>query len=205
MSNVIAALFVDAEGPYAEVDGLDLWPIERDARRYAGPWPVVAHPPCARWCAIAELVESLGGPKAGEDDGCFEAALASVRAFGGVLEHPAHSRAWSIFGLPRPGTGGWSRSLLDRGWVTEVDQAAYGHRARKRTWLYFNGPDPLPLDWSRPPVSAIVSSFQHCERGAHDETRRVRPAEAARTPTRFRDVLLDLAAAAAPSSHQRGA
>ena len=46
---VIAALFVQPRGIYSRIDGVDLWPEERDARRYAGPWPVVAHPPCERF------------------------------------------------------------------------------------------------------------------------------------------------------------
>ena len=33
----VAALYVDAAGCYAGLSGVDPWPIERDARRYAGP------------------------------------------------------------------------------------------------------------------------------------------------------------------------
>jgi hypothetical protein len=41
---VIAALFVDDGGSYFGLPGVDPWPEARDARRYAGPWPAVAHP-----------------------------------------------------------------------------------------------------------------------------------------------------------------
>ena len=45
---MIAALYVEKGGCY-DMPGIDLWDIERDARLYEGPWPVVAHPPCERW------------------------------------------------------------------------------------------------------------------------------------------------------------
>ena len=45
---MIAALFVATDGCYFGLDGVDPWDIHRDARRYTGPHPVVAHPPCFR-------------------------------------------------------------------------------------------------------------------------------------------------------------
>lgn len=44
---MIAALYVLADGPYAELDDVEVWDISRDARLYAGPYPVITHPPCA--------------------------------------------------------------------------------------------------------------------------------------------------------------
>ena len=46
---MIAALYVESRGVYAGLPDVDLWDRDRDARIYAGPWPVVAHPPGARW------------------------------------------------------------------------------------------------------------------------------------------------------------
>lgn len=46
---MIAALFVETDGCYFGLDGVDPWDILRDAREYRGPHPVVAHPPCQRW------------------------------------------------------------------------------------------------------------------------------------------------------------
>ena len=134
---MIAALYVRPDGPYAGRPDVDAWDEARDARQYAGPWPVVAHPPCARWGNLwwSARHRGLG---LGDDDGCFAAALAAVRRWGGVLEHPQGSRAWERFRLIRPqGHARWTSDLVRPGeHSAEVDQLAYGHRARKRTWLY---------------------------------------------------------------------
>lgn len=126
----IAALFVDPRGAYAGLPDVELWDEARDARKYPGPHPVVAHPPCSRWCQLAYINEKRYGHKVGDDGGCFASALASVRRWGGVLEHPAFTYAWPAFGLPRPPRRGWQRSI-DGGWTCQVSQGAYGHRARK--------------------------------------------------------------------------
>lgn len=135
----VAALFVQPDGCYAGLEGVDVWDEARDARLYAGPHPVVAHPPCSRWCRLAGLVEARWGHRKGDDGGCFESALASVRAWGGVLEHPAYTDAWAHFGVARPDrSGGWQRTMCG-GWVCHVEQGHHGHMARKPTWLYAFG------------------------------------------------------------------
>jgi hypothetical protein len=155
----VSALYVRADGPYPALVA-DWWDEARDARLYAGPNPVVAHPPCKRWSRLAHIHGRVG-----LDGGCFAAALAAVRTWGGVLEHPAESMAWGRFGLLRPTEGCWSRSLLRPDeWVAEVYQRHYGHRAEKRTWLLLVG-EPAPLDWSRPaPAERSVECMGHNER-----------------------------------------
>lgn len=150
----IAALYVDPRGAYAGLPSVDLWDEKRDARLYAGPYPVVAHPPCQRWGRFWH--GSTRKPHQftlGDDGGCFAAALASVRQWGGVLEHPADSHAWSAFDLNRPARGGgWIAADMLGGWTCYVEQGHYGHDSRKPTWLYVNGitPAQLPdLNWSR--------------------------------------------------------
>ena len=153
---MIAALFVAKGGAYYGIPDVDPWDELRDARLYAGPWPVVAHPPCSRWCRLAGLVEARWGYKKGDDAGCFASALASVRRWGGVLEHPAYSAAWSAFGLPRPPrSGGWTRGLCG-GWSCHVEQWHYGHRAKKATWLYAYGVELPSLRWGSTPDSAVT-------------------------------------------------
>ena len=80
---------------------VDPWDIHRDARLYNGPHPVVAHPPCSTWGQLASVNQARWGKMIGDDEGCFEAALNTVRRFGGVLEHPADSVAWQRF-IPAP-------------------------------------------------------------------------------------------------------
>jgi hypothetical protein len=52
---VIAALFVETNGVYFGLSDVDPWDVTRDARKYAGPYPVVAHPPCQLWVNFAAL------------------------------------------------------------------------------------------------------------------------------------------------------
>jgi hypothetical protein len=187
----VAALYVDPRGAYSNLEDVEIWDEARDARTYPGPHRVIAHPPCAAWCQLAGLRQHRYGYPKGEDDGCFEAGLGSVRAFGGVLEHPAYSRAWDRFGLTVPIRGAWRRSLTDPGWVTEVSQCAYGHRARKRTWLYVIGRCPPVVDWSEPETNAVVSgSHNHSDKPLGSV--RVWARESKATPLPFRDLLLSI-------------
>src|SRR5207253_437648 len=118
---------------------------------YAGPWPVVAHPPCARWSRLAGFTEARFGYKRGEDGGCFEAALRCVREFGGVLEHPAYSKAWDRYGLSEPiWHGGWTLGL-DGGASCYVEQGRYGLPVKKATWLYVYGCELPELMWGYTP------------------------------------------------------
>lgn len=187
---MIAALFVQKNGAYFGLPDVDPWDEARDARRYAGPHPVVAHPPCSRWCQLAHINQKRYGHKVGDDEGCFESALDSVRRFGGVLEHPAYTYAWGKFGLWAPKGRGWSRDI-EGGWVCEVSQAAYGHRARKLTWLYYFGAHAPPsLDWSRPEPTAQVS---YCKNHGNSPLPRLSKKAASASPLAFRDLLLSLA------------
>lgn len=139
---MIAALYIDPRGPYPRMLGTSsCWDRERDARTYAGPHPIVAHPACGPWGRLHHLYKgSEGGP---------ELALCGVdqvREWGGVLEHPADSKLWRARRLPRPGDppDAWG------GYTIRVNQSDFGHVARKPTWLYLVGV-PVHLSSWRPP------------------------------------------------------
>lgn len=186
---MIAALFVQTGGTYFGLEGVDPWDEPRDARLYPGPWPVVAHPPCQLWVNLAALnFKRWGGEhnRPGNDGGCFASALDSLRRWGGVLEHPAGSNAWPAHGLPAPRGIGWQRTVLGE-WVCEVWQSAYGHPARKRTWLLYGGEqDPFEFNWERRAGTHQVGWFD-----------RIKPTlgkkAASATPPAFRDALVALA------------
>lgn len=206
---LLAALYVERDGTYYGLDNVDPWDVERDARTYAGPYPVVAHPPCQRWGRFWH--GSTAKPhqyRLGEDGGCFAAALTAVRNYGGVLEHPAHSKAWGYFGLTKPKAGkGWAKADEFGGWTCQVEQGHYGHMSRKATWLYAVGTDRPALDWSKGEqrlhqVALERYGYKKARRigmmamiGGKDKTR-IRNA----TPPEFREVLLRIAASAGQGS-----
>lgn len=211
MTAKVAALFVEESGVYAGLPDVDIWGISRDARKYDGNHPVVAHPPCERWGRYWS-----GGPSAkvrrklGDDDGCFESALLSVLRFGGVLEHPEASHAFAAFGIPRPHRlVGWEPALVEWkgyrrfGWVCCVEQGHYGHPARKATWLFCTRPYeqgmPPELIWSPSVGRRLDEGFHSAEERKAARAAGVRPTkrlshnENVTTPVPFRDLLLSLA------------
>lgn len=195
---MIAALFVETGGCYFGLPDVDPWDVRRDARLYAGPYPVVAHPPCSRWCQLAAVNQARYGHKIGDDGGCFEAALRAVRTYGGVLEHPALTFAWRAFQLPRPERAGWTRGFCG-GWTCHVEQRNYGHRARKATWLYAFGIEPPSLRWGKgPPTDVWISADRPRAELAAVGISQMQKREAQATPPEFRDLLISIARSAHP-------
>lgn len=193
---MIAALFVETNGVYFGLPDVDPWDKKRDARLYAGPWPVVAHPPCERWGRFwygGMYLASKGIRRhLGDDGGCFAAALWAVRTFGGVLEHPADSNAWEWHGLKKPKFAGYWHSADDfNGWTALVEQGHYGHRARKRTWLYAVGATASLI--AGPSKATKPIQFMSGKGG-----------ERSRTPIPFRDLLLSIARSV-PQQKERAA
>lgn len=132
----IAALCVARNSVYKSLPGVACYDDVRDCRTFPGGMPVVAHPPCGPWSAYCRHQWKVV-------DGVKELApwaLSELRQWGGVLEHPAHSRLWDEFHLPKPGEP-------ERGglWSMEVNQAWWGYTIEKKTWLLFSGIDKEAL------------------------------------------------------------
>jgi hypothetical protein len=176
----VAALYIDPRGPYPKMPGVECWDETRDARLYAGPHPVVAHPPCGPWGKLSHF--SKQDPSTGPN------AVFSVRRWGGVLEHPEFSKLWKACGLPRPG----EPSDAYGGFTVVVDQCAYGHCTRKRTWVYIVGASAPELRTGGTPTHAIRNG-----RGQRlkDGTLRQRATalQARLTPPAFAELLVSLA------------
>ncbi|WP_310530761.1 hypothetical protein [Novosphingobium sp.] len=211
----VAALYVQTGGAYFNLPGVEPWDEVRDARKYDGPWPVVAHPPCQRWGKMwfgQPLAVKLTGERKikGDDDGCFEAALASARKWGGLIEHPWGSHAWPHFGLNvPPREGGWVNADFQGGWTCCVEQRAYGHYARKPTLLLVYGVSLTDLEslvWGKTepqfdPAVVARMGLARAKRlgevgargGGTDSSPRIG------TPPRFRELLLSIARMASVS------
>lgn len=156
---MVAVLYAKQCSVYCDL-AVDVWDEARDARLYPGGKPVIAHPPCRAWGRFAQWAKP-----ADHERGLALHALACVRAYGGVLEHPRASKLWKFASLPRPG------EPPDKygGYTLEVNQVDWGHRAIKPTWLYIVGCPPdslLPL----PPPGVPTKDVEHMWRGEREAT-----------------------------------
>lgn len=128
----VAVLFARADSVYKTMPECDVYDMERDARTYDGPHPVVAHPPCRSWATLRHHAK----PRPDERN-LARLAVALVREFGGVLEHPHRTTLWEAQRLPAVG----QRDAFG-GFTLVIDQHWWGHRAQKRTKLYVVGCEP---------------------------------------------------------------
>lgn len=186
MSGIVAALYVETDGVYFGLPDVDPWDVTRDARLYAGPHPVVAHPPCGPWGRLKFLCTK-------QDPSCGPRAVEQVRTFGGVLEHPKDSALWHRCEMPRPGElpDAWGgRSYY-------VEQVSWGHTCVKPTWLYVVGARPELVRAGMRHGGEPTARITNGPRGAsaRKDLRRASTKECAATPIAFRDFLLSLARA----------
>jgi hypothetical protein len=187
----VSVLYVDPRGPYPKLVA-DWWGEDRDARLYAGPNPIVAHPPCGPWGSTAKWCKFQ--PK-----DCGPLAVEQVRKFGGVLEHPSGSKLWQHCGLPGPGAiaDAWG------GRTIEVCQVDWGHVARKRTWLYLVGVSSTGKMPPRGEPTHWVSGGRNRSAGKRgglppSHIKMCSAQQRRRSPLAFAEYLLSLAAQAKP-------
>lgn len=158
----VAVLFARADSHYKELADADVWDAERDARRWPGGCPVVAHPPCRAWGRL----RTFARPRPDEMN-LARLAVALVREFGGVLEHPAGSTLWPA-------------------------QKWWGHKAEKATWFYVVGCEPGDI----PPLPYVMGEAAYVvqSRKRHDYRPHITKAEREHTPPALAAWLVELAA-----------
>lgn len=180
---MITVLFARKDSIYKSM-GLDVWDIDRDAMNFFGSNPVIAHPPCRMWGKLSYFAK----PRPGEENTAFH-AIDRVRQNGGILEHPAYSKLWKVAGLPRPGAG------CDEfgGYTIDIDQSWFGHKARKRTWLYIVGVKQSEL----PLIPLSLDAIQYvvtCSKRKHgDNLKEVKKSEREHTPEKLAKWLIETA------------
>lgn len=178
----VSVLYVDPRGPYPKLVA-DWWDEARDAKLYAGPNPVVAHPPCGPWGSMASLSHH-------QDPECARVAVRQVRRWGGVLEHPVGSRLWIELALPEP----WGLSDSHGGRTIRVDQVSWGHACQKPTWLYMVGIDSLEVRTGGKPTHQIRA--RHNGAAATEPYKMASKEIRRRTPLAFAEWLIELASQA---------
>lgn len=184
----VAALYVDPKGVYPKLVE-HWWDEKRDARNYAGPWPIVAHPPCGPWGRLRHMYR-------GSEHALGPLAVEQVRKYGGVLEHPYGSHLWlAVFPqLPPPERGArddWG------GFTVEVEQVYWGHVARKKTWLYCVGApryatDIVPPFPNRKPTHHVSRDAKRARRNGYT-LKRTSSKQNRETPIHFAEWLISLA------------
>lgn len=189
MSQTVAVLFARTDSVYKTLPGCDVWDIDRDARKYSGDWPVVAHPPCRAWGRLSHMAK----PRADEKELALFAAN-KVRFRGGVLEHPAFSKLWNVAALALPVPG--ERDVFG-GWTLPIHQHWWGHRAEKATWLYIVGCPPadippMPIVLGRAPM-VVSTSGRRKDGSRHGVRPEIPDAEREHTPLALAEWLVELA------------
>lgn len=149
----VAVLFARADSIYKTLPDTDVWDFERDALKWPGGAPVVAHPPCRSWGRYSHWAK----PREGERELALW-AIAQVREFGGVLEHPITSALWLEGGCGSIGVRDQHGGVL-----VPVYQSWWGHRAPKETGLYIVGPVPQ-LPYSDQLATGRIENMCRAER-----------------------------------------
>jgi len=163
----------------------DPWPKSRNALLWPGNSAFVAHPPCGQWGRLRK--QAINNP-AVKDLAIW--TVKQLRVWGGVMEHPAGSNLWDHMQIKKS-----TSPDQYNGFTISIDQFWFGHKARKRTWLYIVGCTladlpPLPLNFSA--ITHHVSTSLRKERKYHS-MKELSKAGREATPIDFAKWLIEVA------------
>ena len=183
----VAILYARQDSIYKTMPGCDVWDIDRDARRWPGGCPVVAHPPCR---LFGHLAHAATQARPDEKRYAYQ-CIHHIRRNGGVLEHPKASKLWCEMKLPEPYAGAdpWG------GFTLQIDQIHFGHPAIKASRLYVCGVDPEHL----PCVPIRGCAPSHSVQGGRGKPTGLTHAARERTPPAFAEWLVALARLCKPA------
>lgn len=147
----VAVLCASGRSIYHHLPAVEVFDRARDACQFAGPEPVVAHPPCRLWSrTLSHCAKSLDA-EAEKELGRF--CVRKVLQNGGVLEQPAHSALFADMNLPMPNQP--AHPFL---FTLYVEQGWFGYPLRKPTWILVSGVPmrdipPVPMSLAEPKLS----------------------------------------------------
>lgn len=132
----VPVLFVRADSVYKTLSN-DCYDIYRNAYNYTGTAAGIYHPPCRGWGKLKALSKHTP-----EELQTAIWSVQQIRKFGGVLEHPRHSSLFKLLELEFAPFG-----QLDKfgGFLLNIDQKWFGHKAVKNTTLYIKGILPVEI------------------------------------------------------------
>jgi len=190
----IAALFVMEDSIYKSMPGVDCYDIHRDAWSFPGGMPVVAHPPCRTWGRLKHF--ATAAPPHEHSLGPW--SIDQVRKFGGVVEHPNGSSLFAECGVHKP----TKLNLPDKhgGYLIQISQYWWGHKAEKKTLLYICGCPysklpPIPFRDGRPKycVGSFKLNGSGNIRSTYGEQKPVSKKDRLHTPPAFAKWLIETA------------
>jgi len=136
---IISILYAQQNSIYNQLSQ-DIWDITRDATKWPGGNPIIAHPPCRSW---GNYKHKSKGTQLEKSYAIHSIIMA--RLWGGIVEHPKNSHLWKTFQFPKPG-----KTDIYNGTIININQSWFGHQAEKNTNLYIVG---LPLNKITYPLS----------------------------------------------------
>ena len=186
----VAVLFARKDSIYKTMPECDVYDIDRDARNYDGPLPIVGHPPCRAWGVLSHIAK----PRFDEKE-LSPWCVDQIRKWGGVLEHPKASRLWKFRNLPEPGErdsfGGFSL-MMPQYW--------FGHLAEKKTKFYICGiePNQIPIPPLKLGRAEFVVTTNHSYKRKIKQRPELGPKDREKTPDALAHWLVELASRCKP-------
>lgn len=174
----ISILFCNEDSIYDTLN-VATYKKSNDYTNFPGQTSIIAHPPCQQWSRM----RSFSKPCI-KDKILAPIALAFVRKYGGVLEHPNGSLLWKIMNINRS-------SKVDKygGYTISVDQKWWGHPCKKSTLLYIVG---CPIkDLPIMPIS--FDATEYSIGNSNKSIKEIPKAKRSNTPVRFARWLIQVA------------